>query len=28
MTGYACIDGYAGAGFDAHMQRIMEVMKP
>ena len=28
MNGYACIDGYAGAGFDAHMKRLLEVLKP
>ena len=27
MTGYACIDGYAGAGFDSHMGRIAELTK-
>jgi len=27
MQGYACIDGYAGAGFDKHMERIAKLMK-
>ena len=27
MNGYACIDGHAGAGFDAHIKRLEAVMK-
>lgn len=26
MTGYACLDGYAGKGFDRHMERITKLM--